>query len=93
MKQISQSDTAVLVVLCYQEMPEDLMNMVKHLTSKKENKTNKNNASILRNYGTGSQILREIGIKKMRVVSEPKQMQAISGFDLEIVEYIDKENF
>ena len=29
----------------------------------------------------------------MRVVSEPKQMQAISGFDLEIVEYIDKENF
>ena len=93
MKQISQSDTAVLVVLCYQEMPEDLMNMVKHLTSKKENKTNKNNASILRNYGTGSQILREIGIKKMRVVSDPKQMQAISGFDLEIVEYIDKENF
>ena len=93
MKQISQSDTAVLVVLCYQEMPEDLMNMVKHLSSNKEDKTNKNNASILRNYGTGSQILREIGIKKMRVVSEPKQMQAISGFDLEIVEYIDKENF
>jgi len=91
MKQISQSDTAVLVVLCYQEMPEDLMNTVKHLSSNKETKTNKNNASILRNYGTGSQILREIGIKKMRVVSEPKQMQAISGFDLEIIEYIDKE--
>ena len=91
MKQISQSDTAVLVVLCYQEMPEYLMNSAKNLSSKKENKTDKNNASILRNYGTGSQILREIGIKKMRVVSEPKQMQAISGFDLEIIEYIDKE--
>mgnify|MGYP000496410225 FL=1 len=91
MKQISQSDTAVLVVLCYQEMPEYLMNSVKNLSSRKENKTDKNNASILRNYGTGSQILREIGIKKMRVVSEPKQMQAISGFDLEIIEYIDKE--
>ena len=91
MKQISQSDTAVLVVLCYQEMPEYLMNSVKNLSSRKENKTDKNNALILRNYGTGSQILREIGIKKMRVVSEPKQMQAISGFDLEIIEYIDKE--
>ena len=91
MKQISQSDTAVLVVLCYQEMPEYLMKSVKNLSSRKENKTDKNNASILRNYGTGSQILREIGIKKMRVVSEPKQMQAISGFDLEIIEYIDKE--
>jgi 3,4-dihydroxy 2-butanone 4-phosphate synthase/GTP cyclohydrolase II len=91
MKQISQSDTAVLVVLCYQEMPEYLMNLAKNLSSKKENKIDKNNASVLRNYGTGSQILREIGIKKMRVVSEPKQMQAISGFDLEIIEYIDKE--
>ena len=91
MKQISQSDTAVLVVLCYQEMPEYLMNSAKNLSSKKENKIDKNNASVLRNYGTGSQILREIGIKKMRVVSEPKQMQAISGFDLEIIEYIDKE--
>ena len=91
MKQISQSDTAVLVVLCYQEMPEYLMNSAKNLSSKKENKIDKNNASVLRNYGTGSQILREIGIKKMRVVSEPKQMQAISGFDLEIIEYIVKE--
>ena len=91
MKQISQSDTAVLVVLCYQEMPEYLMNLAKNLSSKKENKIDKNNASVLRNYGTGSQILREIGIKKMRVVSEPKQMKAISGFDLEIIEYIDKE--
>jgi 3,4-dihydroxy 2-butanone 4-phosphate synthase/GTP cyclohydrolase II len=72
-------------------MPEYLMKSVKNLSSRKENKTDKNNASILRNYGTGSQILREIGIKKMRVVSEPKQMQAISGFDLEIIEYIDKE--
>ena len=47
--------------------------------------------AFIKSFGTGSQILREIGIKKMRVVSEPKQMQAISGFDLEILEYIDKE--
>jgi len=91
MKQIAQSDTAVLVVLCYQELPKDLINAVKNLSKSKENKISNNNNSILRNYGTGSQILREIGIKKMRVVSEPKQMQAISGFDLEILEYIDKE--
>jgi len=91
MKQIAQSDTAVLVVLCYQELPKDLINAVKNLSKSKENKISNNNNSILRNYGTGSQILREIGIKKLRVVSEPKQMQAISGFDLEILEYIDKE--
>jgi hypothetical protein len=28
----------------------------------------------------------------MRVLSAPKQMQAISGFDLEVVEYLDDSN-
>ena len=48
-------------------------------------------SSVLRTYGTGSQILRDIGVKQMRVLSEPKKMQAISGFDLAITEYIEKE--
>ena len=48
-------------------------------------------SSVLRTYGTGSQILRDIGVKSMRVLSEPKKMQAISGFDLEITEYIEKD--
>ena len=52
--------------------------------------SNNSEASVLRNYGTGSQILRDLGVRKMKVVSEPKQMQAISGFDLEITEYVEK---
>jgi 3,4-dihydroxy 2-butanone 4-phosphate synthase/GTP cyclohydrolase II len=39
--------------------------------------------------GTGSQILRELGIKKMRLLSSPMRFNALSGFDLEIVEYIE----
>ena len=38
--------------------------------------------------GTGSQILRDLGIGKMRVLSSPMKFNAISGFDLEIVDYI-----
>lgn len=38
--------------------------------------------------GTGSQILRDIGVGKMRLLSSPIKFNAISGFDLEIVEYI-----
>ena len=41
-------------------------------------------------YGIGAQILRDLGIKKMRVLSAPKQMYAISGFDLQITEYVEK---
>ena len=38
--------------------------------------------------GTGSQILRELGVGKMRLLSSPVRFAALSGFDLEIVEYI-----
>ncbi|WP_461535652.1 bifunctional 3,4-dihydroxy-2-butanone-4-phosphate synthase/GTP cyclohydrolase II [Spongorhabdus nitratireducens] len=38
--------------------------------------------------GTGSQILRELGVRKMRLLSSPIRFSAISGFDLEITEYI-----
>lgn len=38
--------------------------------------------------GTGSQILQDLGVGKMRLLSSPIKFNAISGFDLEIVEYI-----
>ncbi|WP_271272918.1 bifunctional 3,4-dihydroxy-2-butanone-4-phosphate synthase/GTP cyclohydrolase II [Aliamphritea hakodatensis] len=41
--------------------------------------------------GTGSQILRDLGVGKMRLLSSPMKFNAISGFDLEIVEYITCE--
>ncbi|MGB0732626.1 MAG: bifunctional 3,4-dihydroxy-2-butanone-4-phosphate synthase/GTP cyclohydrolase II [Pontibacterium sp.] len=38
--------------------------------------------------GTGSQMLRDLGVRKMRLLSSPMKFNAISGFDLEIEEYI-----
>ena len=42
--------------------------------------------------GTGSQILRDLGVHKMRLLSSPMKFNAISGFDLEIEEYIPYED-
>ena len=90
LKQISQSDNAVLVVICYQGLPKDFIDSVQNLNEGNRVSDNNSETSVLRNYGTGSQILRDLGVRKMKVVSEPKQMQAISGFDLEITEYVEK---
>jgi 3,4-dihydroxy 2-butanone 4-phosphate synthase/GTP cyclohydrolase II len=46
-------------------------------------------AKVLRTYGIGAQILRDLGVTRMRVLSAPKQMHGLSGFDLEVVEYVD----
>ncbi|WP_137970785.1 bifunctional 3,4-dihydroxy-2-butanone-4-phosphate synthase/GTP cyclohydrolase II [Pseudomonas sp. F(2018)] len=41
--------------------------------------------------GAGSQILRDLGVRKMRLMSSPMKFNAISGFDLEVVEYLPAE--
>ena len=46
-------------------------------------------STALRTHGIGAQILRSLGIHRMRVLSAPKQMYGISGFGLEVVEYVD----
>ncbi|MGM0449951.1 MAG: bifunctional 3,4-dihydroxy-2-butanone-4-phosphate synthase/GTP cyclohydrolase II [Pseudomonadota bacterium] len=38
--------------------------------------------------GTGSQILRDLGVGRMRLMSAPIKFSGISGFDLEVVEYL-----
>jgi 3,4-dihydroxy 2-butanone 4-phosphate synthase/GTP cyclohydrolase II len=42
----------------------------------------------LRTYGLGAQILLDLGVRQMRVLSAPKRMHGISGFGLEVVEYV-----
>ena len=46
---------------------------------------------IVRVVGTGSQILRDIGVGKMRLLSSPTKFNAISGFQLEVVEFIEND--
>ena len=92
LKQLSKEEESILVALCYSSQPKDFIEMVKAIqTEDSDDEEAQAESSVLRTYGTGSQILRDIGVKRMRVLSEPKKMQAISGFDLEITEYVDKE--
>ncbi len=42
----------------------------------------------LRTYGVGAQILTDLGIRRMRVLSSPKIMVGLSGFGIEVSEYV-----
>ena len=54
-------------------------------------KANRNPGGVYLTVGTGSQILRDQGIGKMKLLSSPMKFGALSGFDLEIVEYLPCE--
>ncbi|MFB6261122.1 MAG: GTP cyclohydrolase II RibA, partial [Thiohalorhabdaceae bacterium] len=43
----------------------------------------------LRNYGVGAQILRQLGVRKLRLMTNnPKKIIGLRGYDLEVVERV-----
>lgn len=47
---------------------------------------------VLRTFGVGAQILKDLGVCRMRVLSAPKQMHGLSAFGLEIDSYVGQGN-
>jgi len=90
-RRISEEETGIVIILREQESSRDLMDAVEDLSLKPDELNEKRiNDDGLRTYGVGAQILRDLGVSQMRVLSAPKQMYAISGFDLKITEYVEQ---
>ena len=93
MRKISESKYGVVIILCFGESPRHLVEAIRGLgDSNVQPLPLGEGVTILRTYGTGAQILRKLGVTRMRVLSAPKQMHAISGFGLEVVEYLDGQD-
>ena len=43
----------------------------------------------LRNYGIGSQILLDLGVRKMRIMATPRKMPSMEGFGLEVTGFLE----
>lgn len=39
-------------------------------------------------YGIGAQILRDLGVRRMKLLASPRRMPSVAGFDLEVTGYI-----
>ena len=90
MRRIASEGTGVVVLLRYPESPRHLVSAVRLLAAgAAPDAGDRERVTVLRTFGTGAQILRDLGVTRMRVLSAPKQMHAISGFGLEVVEYVD----
>jgi 3,4-dihydroxy 2-butanone 4-phosphate synthase/GTP cyclohydrolase II len=89
-RRIAQEGSGVVVLLRYPEPPRQLVAAVRSLAAATQAQAGRReHVTVLRTFGTGAQILRDLGVRRMRVLSAPKQMHAISGFGLEVVEYVD----
>ena len=89
-ERIAAEEAGVVVILRERESSREFVESVKGLSlAPDELQTKRDGDAVLRTYGVGAQILRDLGIQRMRVLSAPKQILGISGFDLEITEYVE----
>jgi 3,4-dihydroxy 2-butanone 4-phosphate synthase/GTP cyclohydrolase II len=86
---IAKEGRGVLVLLIYPETAEDMDRNIDEMLNISTDKTPPASEVVYFQVGTGSQILMDLGISKMRLLSAPFKFSGISGFDLEVVEYID----
>jgi 3,4-dihydroxy 2-butanone 4-phosphate synthase / GTP cyclohydrolase II len=88
MQRIAEEGSGIVVLLRKPESPKDLVKQIVALEQAPADEDHHDEQQVLRTYGIGAQILSDLGVRKMRVLSAPKRMQAISGFGLEVVEYV-----
>jgi len=92
MKLIAEEGSGVVVILRQDEPPRDLMEAVRGLDHTQDQLlTRRDRTTELKTFGTGAQILRALGVRRMRVLSAPRQMHGISGFGLEVVDYVSSD--
>ena len=90
MRRVAKEDSGVVVLLRPEESPRDFMDSVRLLDAKPARQ--RVGATVVRTYGIGAQILKDLGLKRMRVLSARKQLQGLAAFDLEITSYVDGDD-
>ncbi|WP_230658254.1 bifunctional 3,4-dihydroxy-2-butanone-4-phosphate synthase/GTP cyclohydrolase II [Psychrobacter sp. I-STPA10] len=86
LKEISQSDRGVLVWIGN----NDPVNLGDTLDKAANNQSvNSLSNQPYRSIGVGAQILRHLGVHNMRLLSSPMKFFALSGFDLNVVEFVE----
>ncbi len=89
---IANAESGVVVILRQGESPRELADAVRQPGPEpaRRERAGAPGGGVLRTFGVGAQILRDLGVRRMHVLSAPRQLHGLSAFDLEIVSYIDE---
>jgi 3,4-dihydroxy 2-butanone 4-phosphate synthase/GTP cyclohydrolase II len=91
MRQIGEVGAGVIVVLRNHDTAREIVQRIRdyQLHDAEDAVPVRESGRELRTFGVGAQILSDLGVRRMRVMSAPWRVHALSGFDLEVVEYVD----
>lgn len=88
LRRIAEQGCGVAVVLRKCESPADLVKRIRRMSLTLERESTGTSPAELRTHGIGAQILADLGVRKMRLMSAPKRFHGLGGFGLEVTEYV-----
>ena len=97
MQRIIEAGNGVVIVLRQQESARELADSLRTFAlaaaaqAPETASAGAAEGAVLRTFGVGAQILKDLGVQRMRVLSAPKQMHGISAFGLEVEGYVGEE--
>ncbi|NYT52239.1 MAG: 3,4-dihydroxy-2-butanone-4-phosphate synthase [Candidatus Vesicomyosocius endoextente] len=80
LKYIAKSDSGILLLLRMQTNQSILENI---------DNVNGDIHDDIKTYGVGAQILSDLGVKRMKILGNPRKLYGLKGFGLEVTEYVD----
>jgi 3,4-dihydroxy 2-butanone 4-phosphate synthase/GTP cyclohydrolase II len=87
MATIARAGQGVIVILNCSQTDDALESQLSDRTDKTTRRSDR--SADLRTYGIGAQILRDLGVGRMRLMAAPRKMPSMTGFGLEVVGYAD----
>jgi len=97
MRQVAEDGEGIIVILRNHDSARDIVQKIQDYkwqdsASRKNQEAAASEAPPaerhLRTYGVGAQILADLGVQKMKVMSAPTNMHGLGGFDLEVTEFV-----
>ncbi len=90
LQRVAAEGSGVVVILRQKESEDTLIRQVRGYHKPEETAPQQHGEpDELRTYGVGAQIIADIGVRRMRVLSAPKIVHGIAGFGLEVVDYVE----
>lgn len=91
LERINAEGSGVVVIVAHQSSQAEELAQVVNFPGEQSPDTARTEKGAYRVIGTGSQILRDIGVGKMRLLNSPTRFNAISGFHLQVTEFIEND--
>ena len=89
MEIVSKAGEGVIVFLRQPETPRDMVNLIESMLL---GPGQLEHGDDQRTYGIGAQILADLGVRKMKLMSAPKVFHGLAGFGLEVIDYYTDED-